>query len=152
MARRSERLAVVDDDRDVNRGGTPAGEPGDSFARVSSPVNDVGSGPRGLAALDDIEDRLQEAFERKLLGPMSEIVERASLLEHQVGDAQAEQLRTVRAAAERESAMLRDMLAFIQSAMWGRVRLTRRRVDLQVLCERVLDAIQGSHPERAIAL
>jgi signal transduction histidine kinase len=148
---RSERRAPVDE-REMGLLGATMGDPGDSRSRPAAPVNDVGSGPRGQAAFDDIEDRLHESFGRKLLAPMSEIVERTSLLEHQVDDAQAVQLRAVRAIADRESAMLRDMLAFVQSAMWGRIRITRRRVDLRLLCERVLDAMQGDHPDLAIAL
>jgi sigma-B regulation protein RsbU (phosphoserine phosphatase) len=143
---RNERLAIVDDQRVAS-----LGEPARSFPRAASPVNDVGSSPRGRAVLDDVEDRLQEAFERRLLGPLSEIVERASLLEYQADAVQAEQLRAVKAIADRESAMLREMLAFVQSAMWGGIRISRRRVDLRLLCERVVDAIQGSHPDRSIA-
>src|ERR1700722_3729305 len=109
---RNERLAIVDDPRVAN-----LDEPARSFPRAASPVNDVGSSPRGRAVLDDVEDRLHEAFERKLLGPLSEIVERAPLREYQGNDAQAEQLRAVTAIADRESAMLREMLAFVQSAM-----------------------------------
>jgi signal transduction histidine kinase len=146
----SQRQAIFDE-RDVELVGAPMGERRDPLTKPLHPVNDVGSGPRGQAALDDIEDRLDEAFGRKLLAPMSEIAERASLLEHQVDDAQAEQLRAMRAIADREGAMLREMHAFVQIAMWGRLRITRRRVDLRVLCERVLDAIQSSHPDRAIA-
>ncbi len=146
---RSELRAL--DERDVDLVGAKIGEPGDPLSRPAAPVNDVGSGPRGQAAFDDIEDRLLEAFDRKILAPMSEVVERASLLEHQVDDGQAAQLRAIRAIADRESAMLRDMLAFVQSAMWGRIRIRRRRVDLRLLCERVLDAMQGDHPDHSIA-
>src|SRR5580704_3335499 len=149
---RNRRLTIVDDERDLSLVGTPMDGRGDPLPRVPPPVNDVGSGPHGRAAFDDIEDRFHEALGRKLVGPMFEIVERASLLEHQVEGAQAEQLRAVKAIADRETAMLRDMLAFVQSAMWGRVRITRRRVDLRLLCERVLDAFQRSHPDQAIAL
>jgi signal transduction histidine kinase len=148
---RSERQALVAE-RDMDLVGGAMGEPGDSLSQPAAPVNDVGSGPRGQAALDDVEDRLHEAFGRKLLAPMEEIVERTSLLEHRVDEDQAAQLRAVRAIANRESAMLRDMLAFVQSAMWGRIRITRRRMDLRLLCERVLDAMQVNHPDRAIAL
>ena len=48
--------------------------------------------------------------------------------------------------------MLRDVLVFVRSSMWGRIRVKRRHVDLQLVCERVLDAIQRRHPDRLIVL
>ena len=149
---RSETLAIVDDARVADLVGASVRAPSDRFSRAPSPVNDIGSGARGDVAFDDIEDRFQQAFERKLLGPLSEIAETATLLGDQLSDVQADQLRAVRAAAERQSAMLRDMLAFVRSAMWGPVRVERRRVDLRLLCERVLDTIQGRHPDHTIVL
>ena len=150
---RSETLAIVDDARVDDLVGASVRAPAIGFSRAPSPVNDIGSGARGDVAFDDIEDRFQQAFERKLLGPLSEIAETATLLGDQLSDVQADQLRAVRAAAERQSAMLRDMLAFVRSAMWGPVRVERRRVDLRLLCERVLHGCDsGPPPDRTIVL
>jgi signal transduction histidine kinase len=149
---RSERLALVEDERAGHTIGPTARRPEPFAATPSPPVNDVGSGARGNASFDDVEDRMQQAFERKLLGPLSEIAETAALLEHQVNDVQAARLRAMQVTARRQSAMLLDVLAFVQTSLWGRVRVRRRPIDLRLLCERVVDAIQERYPDRAIAL
>src|SRR5580704_7124907 len=151
---RSETLSIVEGEgaRVADLVAASVRAPSARLSTAPSPVNDIGSGARGEVAFDDIEDRFQQAFERKLLEPLSEIAETATLLGDQLGDVQAGQLRAVKAAAERQSTMLRDMLAFVRSAMWGPVRIERRRVDLRLLCERVLDTIQGRHPDQTIVL
>jgi signal transduction histidine kinase len=113
---------------------------------------DPGSGARGQIALDDLEERLQQAFERKLIEPAGEMVESASLLEEQVGPAQLERARALTAMAKRQVAMLRGLLAFTMTTMHRGVRVSRRSVDLRLLCERVIDAIRGERPDRPIAL
>ncbi len=144
---RGETLAIVDDQRvhDVVDRRVDGG--GGSIARATAPVNDVESRSRLV-----LDDHVQRAFEHKLLAPLSRIVDAAGLLEHQVDGHMAENVRAVRAAADRQSGMLRDVLAFVQSTVWGPLRAHRRRMDLRVLCERFLDAVQERHPDRAIAL
>jgi sigma-B regulation protein RsbU (phosphoserine phosphatase) len=147
---RSERLAVADDERAAGLGRIPVRDT--ALSRALSPVNDIGSEPRGRVAFDDIDGRMQHAFERKLLGPLSQVIETAVMLEQQLDGVQAGQVRAVTAAARRQQRMLRDVLAFVQTSMWGRIRVRRRRVDLRLLCERFFDAFQGRHPDYAIAL
>jgi signal transduction histidine kinase len=145
---RSERLAVAEDAHaaDVTR------IPVRDVSRAPSPVNDVESGPRGRVVFDDIEDRVQQAFDCKLLGPLSQVVETSVMLEQQLDGVRADQARAITAAARRQQRMLRDLLGFVQASMWGPIRVRRRRVDLSLLCERFFDAFQGRNPDCAIAL
>jgi signal transduction histidine kinase len=106
----------------------------------------------GRAAFVGLEERLRLAFDEQLLGAMDEITERMALIECQLDERHAEHLRAVKAAAARQSAALRDVLAFLQSSLLGEVRVKRRPIDLRTLCERVLDAIHMRHPDRSIAL
>jgi signal transduction histidine kinase len=140
------------DGRAVDLEGARAGERRAPFAKTLSPGKELGSGARGQIALDDLEDRLQQAFERKLIEPVDEMVESASYLEEQVGPAQVERVRALGAAAKRQATMLRGLLAFMTTTLGRGVRIERRSVDLRLLCERVIDAIQGERPDRSIAL
>jgi signal transduction histidine kinase len=148
----SESFAIAEGKRAVDVVGASVRDAADSLSRASVPVNDVESGSRGLVAFDDMEDRFQQAFERTLQGPLSQIIVTAGMLEPQLGGSQVDRLRDVTAAARRHSDMLRDMFAFVRTSMWGGVQVERRRVDLRLLCERFLDAFQARHPDRAIAL
>ena len=65
----------------------------------------------------------------------------------------AENVRAVRAAADRQSGMLRDVPGLRAQHRCGDLSgLTDDAMDLRVLCERLLDAVQERHPDRAIAL
>ncbi|HWW86547.1 MAG TPA: HAMP domain-containing sensor histidine kinase, partial [Vicinamibacterales bacterium] len=60
-----------------------------------------------------------------------------------------QQLSDIGKAAERGEAMLTDMLDFLRT-MDGGISIARRRVDLKVVCERVVDAIHSNNPDRAM--
>jgi signal transduction histidine kinase len=46
--------------------------------------------------------------------------------------------------------MLADFVDFVQSELGGGIPVVTRTVDLRVVCERVVDAIQRSHPFHAV--
>jgi signal transduction histidine kinase len=117
----------------------------------SVPSNDVDgvSFPPLPPAL--LKERLCDVFEKTLREPLSSIVAVSSGLQQQLGDAHAAQLQSIVAAAERTDRMLRDLHEFLKSDDAG-VVIRRRRVNLKLLCERVVDALQRSHPEHPIAL
>lgn len=96
---------------------------------------------------DDVRARLDDVFERNLREPASTIMEVAGVLEQRLGEAHAVQLRTIANSAARIDAMLVDLLNFIRAGS-GSVKASRRRIDLKVLCERVVDAISTAHPDR----
>jgi signal transduction histidine kinase len=116
---------------------------GDATARS----NDIGGVDRPHLFFPHLEERLDEAFEQKLFEPLSRIRTMASVLDGDSGARHGPQLSAISDAAERAEAMLRDMLDFMRSAAGGQ-RIARRRVDLKLLCERVIDAIHSSHPDR----
>jgi signal transduction histidine kinase len=53
-------------------------------------------------------------------------------------------------AAQRTDAMLRDLVEFVELYVSGTTPISRRKVDLKLLCERVIDSMQGSNPESSI--
>jgi|HubBroStandDraft_1064217.scaffolds.fasta_scaffold390237_1 signal transduction histidine kinase len=95
--------------------------------------------------------RLDDAFERKVCAPLGTIAATSALLRHEVGDGNTDQIESIAEAAQRIEGMTQDLLNFVRWTLEG-VRLTRRRVDLKVLCERVVDTVRESHPDRGIVL
>src|ERR1700678_3174760 len=84
-----------------------------------------------------LAERMRGAFERALLEPISVIASMVSVLprEATAGPGQA-----IASAAADADIALRDLLEFLEYQLGG-VPVVRRRVDLRLLCERVLDSI-----------
>jgi signal transduction histidine kinase len=101
---------------------------------------------------EDFEARLRAAFDRTLAEPLAEAKATASAVLHQVSGPQTEQMRAMAQALANTEGGARDLLDFMVSNLPGGFRLARRRVDLKVLSERVLDAIQREHPEHLLVL
>lgn len=139
---------LVDEGRVVRLFGDRAGDRAERLREAPPPSNDVrfrlGDGVRA----DDVRARLDDVLlEGRLRGPTSTIATITGVLRHQVSEAQADQLTSIAASASRADAMLRDLLDFVRVGMGGAV-ITRRRIDLKVLCERVVDAIYSANPDR----
>jgi signal transduction histidine kinase len=120
---------------------------GEGLGEATAPSNDVGRGERAHRFFAHLEERLDEGFEQKLFEPFSNIRMMAAVLDDSLIASHGLPLRAISGAAERAESMLRDMVDFMRSAAGG-LRLSRRRVDLKLLCERVVDAIHSSHPDR----
>jgi|SRR5580658_1120243 signal transduction histidine kinase len=95
--------------------------------------------------------RLDDEFERKVCAPLGTIAMTSALLRHEVRGDNTDPIDSIAAAAQRIEGMTHDLLNFVRWTVEG-VRLTCRRVDLKVLCERVVDALRESHSDRAIVL
>jgi signal transduction histidine kinase len=96
-----------------------------------------------------IASRLDAAFESRLREPFSRIATLATVLRHELDDDHADQIQAMVSAAARADSMLSDMLNFIRSGIGG-LPIVRRRVDLKLLCERVVDAIHNSHADHPV--
>jgi sigma-B regulation protein RsbU (phosphoserine phosphatase) len=105
---------------------------------------------RGDGSMETIEARLREAFGKTLLEPLSLAKAITASMRHEMDEAHTEPLKTVADALGRADDRLREMLDFMVSSSAGGLRIVPRRLDLKVLCERVIDTIQRDHPEHAI--
>jgi signal transduction histidine kinase len=116
------------------------------MARASE--SDDASGARPVAD-GTLADRMREAFERALLEPVAVIASMATILPRGTAQPDGPEQAIVSAAAQADVA-LRDLLEYLEYQTRG-VPVVRRRVDLRLLCERVLDSIQARYPETPLA-
>jgi signal transduction histidine kinase len=142
-----ETSAVREDDRVTRLFPARVRDRGEALADVRVPSNDVGPGDRGRILFAEIEARLDASLEQRLCEPLSRIRTMTAVLNDEPSARHLEPLSAISEAAARSEGMLHDMLDFMRSAAGG-LRIARRRVDLKVLCERVVDAIHTSYPDR----
>jgi signal transduction histidine kinase len=113
--------------------------------------SDDASGARRVAsdgvASGPLVERMRGAFERALLEPLSVIASMAGIPARGTEDGPGQ---AIASAAAHADVALRDLLEFLEYQLGG-VPVVRRRVDLRLLCERVLDSIQSRYPESPIA-
>jgi signal transduction histidine kinase len=120
-------------------------------AEPSHPLLEVRSGARGPAFFGELGARLDPAFEQRLCEPFTRIRTIARALEQDVDDRHAEPAGAIREAAQRAEAMTHDILDFLRCVASG-LGVVKRRVDLTVVCERVVDAVHAEHPDRPMLL
>ncbi len=141
-ARGRERAGATSD---AAGGGYPVG--GDQ--RAVPPASTSMPRPSRLQTASAIASRLDAAFEARLREPLSGIATLATVLKHELDDDHAEQIDAMVHAAKRADGMLNDLLNFVRSGVGG-IPIVRRRVDLKLLCERVVDAIHSAHPDHPV--
>jgi signal transduction histidine kinase len=115
-------------------------------------ARDLGPLPSESRSSDGLADRVFEAHERTLRPSLAAIAAAASVLRHQANEADGKHLDRIAAATSRSAQMLADFVEFVQCELGGGVRVARRAVDLRLVCERAVDAIQRSHPLHAVEL
>jgi signal transduction histidine kinase len=101
---------------------------------------------------DGLADRVQEAYERGLRAALASIAANADLAGHQANQAQAKQLEAIAQAAAVSGRMAADFVEFVCVELGGGIQVVRRPVDLRLVCDRVVDAIQQSHPCHTVEL
>jgi signal transduction histidine kinase len=99
---------------------------------------------------DGLADRVSEAHARALRPALAAVAAAAGVLRHEASDADSKHLDRIADAAARSAQMLADLVDFVQSELGGGIPIARRAVDLRVVCERAVDAIQRSHPLHAV--
>jgi signal transduction histidine kinase len=107
---------------------------------------------RGDAGSEELEERLHDAFDRAIAEPLAAAKAIAAALTHRVEDAQTSQMQVLADSLTSAEDHVRDLLEFVVSSLAGGLRIARRRVDLKLLCERVLDVMQREHPQHVIVL
>ncbi|MGD0674903.1 MAG: HAMP domain-containing sensor histidine kinase [Polyangiaceae bacterium] len=142
-----QTVAILEEGRVVRLFGDRVSERSERLRDAGAPSHDLRLKPGEGVRAEDVRARLDESLERTLRDPISSIATIAGVLRHQVTEAQAEQLSAISRATTRADSMLCDLLDFVRTGMGG-LRLARRRIDLKVLCERVVDAIYAAHPDR----
>ncbi len=123
---------------------------GEVAPATPGPSNDVTPRPSGSVLAQVIEEGLLDAFARTLRGPLSQIATIGGTLRHQVDGARAKQVQAIVGAAERAERMIQDLCDFM--LVGADLPVARRRMDLILLCERVIDSIQREHPQHAVVL
>jgi signal transduction histidine kinase len=101
-------------------------------------------------ANDGLAERVRQAYERKLREPLATAASITSVLKQQVDEELAREVGRIEEATERTSRMLGEFVEFVQNEIGGGIRVARRRLDLRLVCERAVDAIQRGHPFHAI--
>ena len=154
--RPNDRVVRLFPARVSERGGTPPDPSGvGNHLGLASPRTANGGAaalPEGGPERDgasEVASRLDADFESRLREPLSQSATMAAVLKHELDDDHAEQIEAMVRAAERANGMLSDMLNFIRSGIGG-IPIARRRVDLKLLCERVVDAIHAGHPDHPV--
>jgi len=142
-----DSVVLLDEGPVVRLFGERVVERGERISPAPAPSNDIQLRPGMGIAAEDVRARIDAAFERRMREPVSIIAEAAGLLGHHVTEAQSAQLRAITDSAARVDAMLVDLLDFIRAGTGG-IQASRRRIDLKVLCERVVDAISSAHADR----
>src|SRR5580658_5270117 len=104
---------------------------------------------RRARLLSAARDCIDAGGEQKITGPLQAVVSAAGVLRDQVTPTQAAQLDSIASLAAQSEGRVRDLIDFIRSTAGG-ITVSRRRIDLKILCERVVDAFQISHPDRPI--
>ncbi len=150
MAAKEPVAAREDESAPHLRGRAPTGSA--SKAPHGSSVHDnVVALPLRDAERERLEAHLRDAFERGLQGPATAAKSNAAVLAEQLSGTQSDRAREILAELDGVEGALADLLEFLVSGAAGGLRVARRRVDLKLLCERVLDSIQAAYPENMIA-
>ncbi len=118
---------------------------------ASNPSVETRSAARGPRFFGELGARLDPSLEQRLCEPFVRIRTIAKALEEDPDDRHARPAGAIDEAAQRAEAMTRDILAFLRCVANG-LGVAKRRVDLKVLCERVVDAIHAEHPDRPMLL
>jgi signal transduction histidine kinase len=119
---------------------------------VAAPSNVIAL-RRGDAGPDELEGRLRDAFDRALADPLAAAKGIAAAVRRDpVTHARPEQMQAVADVLTSTEEQVQDLLEFMVGSLAGGLRIARRRVDLKLLCERVLDVMQREHPEHVIVL
>jgi signal transduction histidine kinase len=118
--------------------------------REPTPSNDVGADADRAAFGRVLEGGLHDALKNGLRGQVSRAVSMARVLVDEVSGAHAPAVQSILEAVEFTEGMLEDVLEFLRVGQNGRVQVTRRRINLKPVCERVIDSIQSRYPMRGL--
>jgi signal transduction histidine kinase len=143
----ARNIAALEDDR---AGGVVYGYEGDraeSTYDAPRPSHDLSV--RRVRLLSAARACIDAGGEQKMRGPLQAVVAATGVLRDQATVAEAAQLDVIASLAAQSEGMVRDLIDFIRSTAGG-ITVSRRRIDLKILCERVIDAFQASHPDHPI--
>jgi signal transduction histidine kinase len=130
---------------DMRGGVTGVGGP---LRADSEPDDDIG--PVAAFKQYAAHTGLCEALEQTVRGPLAAIGYVAEVLKIQLDGARAEQVQFMAEAAGRTDRMLRDLLEYVRMQEGEGIPIARRRIDLRLLCGRLVDTLQRANPETAI--
>lgn len=106
---------------------------------------------RQLAAVNEFQQRLVGVVSHDLRSPLSVIIMMASrLLDEAKDPAQARVIERALRSAERASRIINDLLDVTSSRVTGGMAVAKRRTDLRVLLQEVVEDARVAHPGRKI--
>jgi signal transduction histidine kinase len=117
---------------------------------IQAPDNDVARRFEGSPFYVGLAERVRRAFDVELQAPLASIALATSVLEPQVKIAHARRVLAIAQAAAQMDLMLRDVRDFALCLASGGLRVARRRVDMRVVCERVLEELKRAYPYQPI--
>ncbi len=147
VARASAVALAGDNSGEMSRstGGSPGPE---ILASIQGPDNDSSAWQHNSVFADYLNNRVRDAFRQAVLDPLANVSGIASQLVQRgtLGD-QAERICE---AVSRIDSSVQDLLDFTLISLGHGLQLQRRRIHLDLLCERVLDAMGRLNPDHRI--
>lgn len=148
VARASAVVATGEDDlRGMPR--SADGRPGRQLlASIQGPDNDSTAWQHNSVFADYLSHRIREAFRQAVLDPLTNISGIASHLVQQ--GTPGDQAERICETVSRIDSSVQDLLDFTLISLGHGLQLRRRRIHLDLLCERVLDAMGRLNPDHRI--
>jgi sigma-B regulation protein RsbU (phosphoserine phosphatase) len=120
----------------------------DLLAGSQGPENDSAAWQPNSVFGDYLNSRIRDAFAQAVLNPLANVTGIASQLAQQ--GASGGQAERICEAVSRIDSSVQDLLEYTLISLGHGLQLRRRRVYLDLLCERVLDALGRLNPDHRI--
>jgi sigma-B regulation protein RsbU (phosphoserine phosphatase) len=118
------------------------------LASIQAPDNDSTAWQSNSVFADYLNGRIRDAFRQAVLDPLANVSGIASQLVQQ--GTPGDQAERICEAVSRIDSSVQDLLDFTLISLGHGLQLQRRRVHLDLLCERVLDAMGRLNPDHRI--
>jgi|HubBroStandDraft_2_1064218.scaffolds.fasta_scaffold68726_2 sigma-B regulation protein RsbU (phosphoserine phosphatase) len=143
----SAAFAGADNSGEISRleDGSPRPE---LLAKIQGPDNDSTAWQHNAVFADYLSSRIRDAFRQAVLDPLASISGIASQLVQQ--GTPGDQAERICETASRIDSSVQDLLDFTLISLGHGLQLRRRRIHLDLLCERVLDAMGRLNPDHRI--
>ena len=140
-------LAEEDDSREISRSAERSSGP-ELLARIQGPDNDSAAWQHNSVFADYLTRRIHDAFRQAVLDPLANVAGIASQLVQR--GTPGDQAERICETVSRIDSSVQDLLDFTLISLGHGLQLQRRRVQLDLLCERVLDAMGRLNPDHRI--
>jgi sigma-B regulation protein RsbU (phosphoserine phosphatase) len=140
-------LAAEDNSGEVARSAERSSGP-ELLAGIQGPDNDSTAWQRNSVFADYLNGRIRDAFRQAVLEPLANVSGIASQLVQR--GTPGDQAERICETVSRIDSSVQDLLDFTLISLGHGLQLQRRRIHLDLLCERVLDAMGRLNPDHRI--